>query len=108
MKNHYIRHGDVSFHPVEKATGEIIKHNGSFVVEYGEVTGHKHLLKVKNPEDLEIRKDESGNYFFVLKSEATISHEEHKTLVIPAGTYQKKIEREMEWFGEATVRQVVD
>lgn len=106
MKN-YLRHGDVNFHPVAKAEGELVPHNGEFEVEYGEVTGHVHRLQVKNPADLEVRKDAQGNYYFHLKSEGTLSHEEHKTIAVPKGIYKKVIEREKDWFSLA-VRKVQD
>ena len=101
------RHGDISFHKVSKAEGELVKHNGSYVVAEGETTGHKHLLKVKNPENLIIHKDTFGNMYFTLKEEGTISHEEHKTLTIGIGTYKEVREREMDWFSKS-VRRVID
>lgn len=106
MKN-YLRHGDVGLHPVAKADGEIIKHDGMFEVEYGETTGHVHRLKVKDPADLEIRKDASGNFYFHLKKAGTLSHEEHQTITVPAGVYKKVIEREKDHFAGLT-RQVID
>jgi hypothetical protein len=102
-----IRHGDVGLHKVNKTEGEIIKHDGEFHVEYGEVTGHIHRLKVKNKEDLEIRKDAQGSFYFHIKGPATLSHEEHKTIEVPAGIYKKVIERERDWFSLAN-RKVID
>lgn len=102
-----IRHGDINFHPVEKMEGETIKHNGSFVVGLGETTGHRHVLTVKNPDDLTIKKDAEGNYFFELLADGTLTHEEHKTLVVPKGRYKKFQEREVDIFSQ-TVRKVID
>lgn len=102
-----IRHGDVSLHPVETSKGKTIEHNGEFVVEWGEVTGHGHRLKVKNPEDLIIQKDTNGDFYFTLKSKGIISHEEHKTLTIQPGTYKKIIEREYDHFNHS-IHRVVD
>ncbi len=103
----YIRHGDINLHKVSKIEGEIIKHNGSYVVAEGETTGHKHVLKVKDKEDLIIKKDSKGNFYFELLSDGEISHEEHKTLVIPKGIYKEVREREVDHFKGLT-RQVVD
>ncbi len=102
-----IRHGDVGFHSVKKITGEIIKHNGKFIVEYGTATGHGHLLTVRNINDLEIKKDTDGIMYLNLKKDGVLTHEEHKTITIPKGIYKKVIEQEKDWFIGA-VRQVVD
>lgn len=102
-----IRHGDVTLHPVKTVEGDLIKHNGSFVVALGEATGHHHRLTVKNSDDLEIRKSVDGRMFFVLKSEGTLTHEEHETITLPIGTYEQKQEREYDWFALQT-RRVVD
>lgn len=107
MKNIPIRHGDINFSPVTKSVGETVNHNGSFIVGYGEATGHHHRITVKNPTDLVIRKDAEGDYYFELKSKGTLSHEEHKTITIPPGTYKKIHEREKDWFS-LSVRRVID
>lgn len=102
-----LRHGDVSFHSTKKVEGEVIKHNGSFVVALGEATGHHHRLTVKEPEDLEIRRAADGRMYFVLHKEGTLTHEEHAPIVVPPGTYEQKQEREMDWFALETKR-VID
>ncbi len=107
MKTKNIRHGDINLRLADEIKGEIVKHNGSFMIAEGETTGHKHVITVQNPKDMEIRKMENGLYAFVLKSEGTITHEEHKTIVIPAGTYKEVREREHDWFSNST-RRVID
>lgn len=106
MKNNY-RHGDINLQQVDKLEGEIIKHNGSFVLAEGETTGHKHVITVENPNDLEILQTKDGRYYFNLKSEGKVSHEEHKTLKIKPGIYEMKREREFDYFG-MSVRRVID
>ncbi len=106
MKNNY-RHGDIGLQSVEKAEGEILSHKGSFVLAEGETTGHKHVISVKNPNDLEILQTKDGRYFFKLKSEGEITHEEHKTIKVSPGTYEMKREREYDWFSNST-RRVID
>ena len=106
MKN-ILRHGDISFHPINKAEGEIIKHNGSFVLAEGETTGHKHVITTENIADMEVRRASDGGYILTLKKAGTISHEEHKTIIVPPGTYQVGKEREMDWFS-LTTRKVID
>ncbi len=103
-----IRHGDICFHPVEKVEGEVIKHNGSFVVGLGQTTGHQHVLTVEKPQDLIIRKDSTGNYYFELKSEGKLKHEEHKTIIIHPGVYRKFQEEEVDHFASSITRKVID
>jgi hypothetical protein len=106
MKNIY-RHGDISLHPTKEVKGERVKHNGAFVLAEGETTGHKHVLRVPNVDDMEIFKTPEGGYYMRLKSEGTITHEEHRKVVVAPGTYKMVNEREYDWFGKAT-RKVQD
>lgn len=107
MEKQPIRHGDVNLHPYEgKIEGEKVTHKGTFKLALGEVTGHSHRISTKNPTDLEIYETAFGR-IVVLKSEGIISHEEHKTLTVPAGTYIQKQEREFDWFQKVS-RQVID
>jgi len=103
-----VRHGDINFNPVEKIEGDIIKHDGSFIVGLGETTGHRHVLTVTKPEDLVITKDKLGNYYFELKSNGRLTHEEHKTIEIPAGIYKKFQEEEVDHFANSVTRKVID
>ena len=103
---HY-RHGDIPFHPFEgKAEGKVVKHDGSFTVALGEATGHHHLLTVENPDDLTIMATPMG-YILTLKSEGTLTHQEHGTLTIAPGIYRTGREREYDWFAKST-RRVID
>lgn len=102
------RHGDINLHKVDEIKGEVVSHKGSYVVAEGETTGHKHLLKVKNPDNLIIRKDEFGHMYFELKEVGTITHEEHKVIEIPAGIYKEVREREVDHFADGLVRKVID
>lgn len=102
------RHGDINFHPVDKSEGKVVKHRGSFVVGLGETTGHKHVLTVSNPEDLIIKKDSQGNYFFELISEGALTHEEHKTIRIAPGIYKRFQEEEVDHFAQSITRKVID
>lgn len=101
------RHGDLSLHPVEKIEGEPVNHNGSFVLAEGETTGHKHVITVPNIEDMEIYRTVDGGMIMRVKQEATISHEEHKTIKLPVGDYKLFNEREYDWFS-LKVQRVID
>lgn len=107
MKNIY-RHGDINLHQVEKLKGAAVKHNGVLILGLGETTGHSHKLTVSNPKDLLIKKDSEGNYYFQLKSEGILSHEEHKTLKIQPGIYKRIQEREVDHFQGSIIRKVID
>lgn len=104
-KNFY-RHGDIPLYPVQEMKGEIINHNGSFVLALGEATGHHHKIVVDRPDQLVIMKDEKG-YYLRLLSDGKLTHEEHKTLVIPKGDYRVGKEREYDHFAHA-IKRVVD
>lgn len=90
------RHGDLSFHKIDKAVGEEIKHNGSFVLAVGEHTTHKHVITKKSG-TLELKKDRDGSIYIVLDGRATITHEEHKPIELETGTYVMKHEQEFDY-----------
>jgi hypothetical protein len=100
--------GDIPFYPFN---GEIIgtpfKHNGSVVLALGEHTGHKHTLSVVNPDDLQAWKQLEGGWIITLKTEGTLTHNQHGALTIAPGTYRVGQEREVDWFQEIT-RRVID
>lgn len=100
------RHGDVPLYKIEEVEGEVLNHEGSFVLAVGEATGHHHRIKVANVEDMEIRRTGAG-YILVLKSDGQLSHEEHGTLIIAPGMYRVGNEIEKDWFALKTQR-VVD
>lgn len=105
------RNGDWTFTEIESVKIEKpIKHNGSFVFAEGEATGHFHTIVCEKPEDLTIEKTLTGDYVFVLKSAAKITHPEHSMKVdleIPPGTYRLNQRREKDWFSMVT-RKVID
>lgn len=108
MKKIAIRHGDICFHPVDKVEGKEIKHEGKFIVGYGETTGHCHVLTLEKSKDLVIRKDSKGNFYFELLSEGTLSHEDHKSIKLPPGLYKKFQEEEVDHFAQSVTRKVID
>ena len=102
-----IRHGDIPLHPYAgEVKGKEIKHNGSFVVAEGETTGHMHVVKVAEPQFMRVVQNDRGT-FLIFEKEATISHQEHKTITIQPGTYRVGKERTKDWF-TLTTRKVQD
>lgn len=86
-----IRQGDVLLFPVQTAVvGEALPH---LTLAEGEVTGHKHRI---SEGQAELREDEGTLYLTVRSDSATLSHEEHRSLQIPQGTWMIRIQRQYE------------
>jgi len=82
------RHGDVLITEIEKVKGRKLKH---LTLAEGEVTGHAHKITEGEAELYE----HEGTLFLSVKSKtAKLTHEEHKTLVLPKGDFQITIQRE--------------
>lgn len=93
------RHGDLLITPTKMSRKlKAIKHNGTYILAEGETTGHRHLITVEKPSDMVV----SGLdvIYLSLKSNATVTHEEHKTITIPIGDYKVIHEREKDWFSQ--------
>lgn len=106
MKNIY-RHGDVNLVPTKKVKGELQTHDGSFILAWGEATGHNHTITVNDPTKMKVHKLKNGAWLLTLEDVGTLVHPEHKPLEIPIGTYRVGGEREKDWFSMA-VRRVID
>ena len=114
-KIEFRRSGDVNFHPIteaefNKVKGEIVKHNSSFVVARGEATNSEHRITVKNKENLIIKKDTQGNFYFSVMEEAELTHtHDHNTTKTPKKVFYKQVqERELDHFAGSVARKVVD
>lgn len=107
MKKQFKHQGDIPLYPFTgKVSGKKLTHDGSFILAYGEATGHNHTISVARPEDLEIVQTDGG-YILTLKSEGVIRHQEHLPIVLPPGKYRSGHEREKDWFSLST-RKVID
>lgn len=96
-----IRQGDVLLKPIDKIQGKEIA-KGEKILAYGEVTGHKHLLK-------------GDAMFFLFNNQvlvdvgskgAELIHEEHNNLQVPEGRYAVVLQRELDIL--QGIRQVLD
>ncbi|MDM9382969.1 hypothetical protein QUB80_19940 [Chlorogloeopsis sp. ULAP01] len=85
-----IRQGDVILLPVQQIDGQKLPH---LTLAEGEVTGHKHCII---DGQAELYEQDGTLYLSVLSSEALLVHEEHKSIVIPQGTWMVRIQREYE------------
>lgn len=99
--------GDVPLYPYHGEMGTKIEHSGSFVLALGEQTGHKHVIIVERPDQMEVSQLSTGEYVLKLKSQATITHEEHLPITVEPGIYRVGKEREFDHFAN-TVRTVID
>lgn len=97
-----IRHGDLLLESVPQLpTGATRK--ATFVLAEGETTGHAHRLEGAGAAVLE---RETETYASAPRG-ATITHEEHRTVVLPAGNYRIVPQVEHDPY-RRTARRVVD
>lgn len=103
------RHGDVLMKQITKLPDGVVAKDlsvkGEFILAYGEITGHKHVLKTAE-DALSFYEFEGKTYLHVQKG-AEVTHEEHKKISIEPGFYVVETEREYDYFKE-TKRQVLD
>jgi len=108
QKYRFVHQGDIPFFPF---TGEIkgtkVKHNGEVVLALGEKTGHKHIISTLNPTDLEAWKQLEGDWIIILKTEGTLTHNQHGAITVAPGTYRIGQEREFDHFS-LIQRKVID
>ena len=98
----FYRHGDVFLKRIASLPNGL-KKDTSNVLAYGEITGHKHQLSKSG----QVLINPQGQKFVKIEQEATLTHEEHKQIVLEAGTYEVVIEREYEPF-KKEIRKVMD
>lgn len=102
-----IRHGDIPLHKIDKLPEGLTKISSKeeHILAEGETTGHMHRLKCA--EKVDMFTDTFGNRYVAINGKATVSHEEHKTLIIDPGVYRIGKEREKDWFS-LSVKKVID
>ncbi len=95
MKKQF-RHGDLFLEEVQSIPqGAKIKKTKGVLLE-GEVTGHAHRLIMKETTDF-VTYEKNGTLFLqVITPTIPLEHEEHKTIEIPAGTYEITRQREFD------------
>jgi len=104
------RQGDVLIRQIESLpTNATVVDNtklGRIVLAYGEVTGHAHAITLG--EAVEYTMEQAGaavRRFLDVVSSATVKHEEHAAIPLPAGVYE--IVQQREYTPEA-IRNVAD
>lgn len=125
------RHGDISFHPVDKIPTNATKVNhASYIVAYGEATGHHHELNRGGAGAWECAQDavdavensarsrvgvpkitvhtcDDGRRFVELDYSTPLDHPEHGLLTLEPGIYEIKEERTFDYF-ENSIKKVID
>lgn len=95
MKNgDYIQQGDVLITRVAEVKGKKLDH---LIIAKGEATGHCHTI---TKGDAELYAHEGILFLRVNSDEVTVTHQEHKTQVLPKGDYQIGIVKEYDHFLE--------
>ena len=87
----------------EKLIPETAKQLGHLVLAEGEATGHAHRVRGEKAALYDV----GGTMVMDAPKGATITHEEHHEQVIPPGTYDRHIVREMDHPSEEA-REVID
>jgi hypothetical protein len=108
-----LRQGDVLVKKSRKkpsAAAKTVLDNGRTILAYGEVTGHAHEVITDAPDTdtvpaQQLFEEPDGTRLLVVRGPATLRHEEHAPLAIPAGTYE--VIRQVEYTPTA-IRNVAD
>lgn len=113
----YLRSGDHYFHKIKKLPKNLkeVKHSNKFIFGVGEASNHNHVIVCDRPQDLIIKQDNNGLYYFNLLASAKLMHvegdsmktAEHEIITIQPGIYKQVPEREVDLFTQTT-RRVVD
>ncbi len=97
-----IRQGDVLVKSIEAMPKGTAKNQKNLTLALGEVTGHSHVLEVDAPVKV-LEMDNS--IFFTTTEPAQITHQEHGTIDIPEGIYEKVQQKE---YAPEAIRNVLD
>lgn len=85
-----IRQGDVILLAVQQTEGQKLPH---LTLAEGEVTGHRHRI---SDGQAELYEKDGTLYLRVLSKTAILTHEEHKPIQVPQGSWMIRIQREYE------------
>jgi len=122
-KQEHYRHGDISFHPVTSLPSKTkAVHHRSYIVAYGEATGHHHELSFDsktgvfegnlpaevpaNPK-ITVHTSDDGRRFVELDYRTDLNHPEHGLLVLEKGVYESLEKRTFDYF-ENSIKKVID
>lgn len=93
--------GDVILIKVSEIKGKKLNH---LILAEGELTGHNHCI---TKGEAELYEHEGTLFLRIVSDTAELTHQEHKTIVLPKGDFEIKKVREYDHFFEET-KQVRD
>ena len=99
MTIHQLQHGDVCIEAT-KIPDSAKRREGDLILAEGEVSGHAH--RVACPDGVEAELLELGDRIFlrIMGGDASVVHEEHKEITIPAGEYEISRVQEYDHFAQ--------
>lgn len=109
------RQGDVLIVATTKKPSQQAKRitdKGRTILAYGEVTGHAHEVIAATAIDRDpvpsqqLFEEPDGSRLLVLRRDTELRHEEHRTIPLPAGTYE--VIRQREYVAADLSRSVAD
>ena len=100
-----VRQGDVYLRQVKEipADAQPTKQQDRIVLALGEVTGHAHAIH--DLENTEVFVKADGTMYLSVKESVNLQHEEHGTITLPPGNYERVIQRE---YSPEAIRNVAD
>lgn len=101
------RQGDVLILRVENPDAlqpgkKIAREGGRVILAHGELTGHAHAIEAKSAKMFEL---DAVDRVLKLVRPVALTHEEHDTVKLPAGTYRVRLQRE---YSPESIRNVAD
>jgi len=104
-----IQQGDILFvrrEEIPQNTQKVSPENGKYILARGEATGHCHAIPASSK--VEVLRDDNGRLYLQINgSSAPVTHQEHKTKIIPAGNWE--VRRIKEWdYDQEQARQIWD
>lgn len=98
------RQGDVLVFKIQVDTSKLVE-TKKCTLALGEVTGHHHTIKKGAKGFASNNKVTEAEYFEVEQALALLDHQEHETIKIPKGLYEKRIAVE---YNPLKLKRVVD
>lgn len=94
-----IRQGDVLLIPVAtipRNTKPVKRENGRVVLAHGEATGHAHTIVEEGVRLVTSEQAEQLRTWLLVETAepVALTHQEHDTLLVPPGLYERRIQRE--------------
>ena len=99
------RQGDVLLKRIKSipADAHLKPADGPIVLALGEATGHCH--QIHDLENVGVFVKGDGTMYLQVKNETALQHEEHATILLPPGNYERVLQRE---YSPEAIRNVLD